>query len=111
MSGHVSRSVVAFLNRHVDHVVKLEFLLAVYGAPSATTTVPTAARQLDIPRGQVRAMADELAQDGVLRVSSDRIELAPTSVETRCAISDLASAYHRDRQVVLDVLRALGRAS
>ncbi|GEM_PF-5056663 len=111
MSGQVSRNVVAFLNKHVDHVVKLEFLLAVHAAPSATTTVPMAARQLDIPRGQVRTMADELAQDGVLRISSDRIELAPSSVETRWAISDLASIYGRDRQLVLDVLKSLGRTS
>lgn len=107
----VSQNVVAFLNNHVDHVVKLEFLLAVHAAPSATTTVPTAARMLDIPRSQVRAMADELAGEGVLRVSSDRIELAPASVDVRLAVSDLASIYHRDRQCVLDVLRSLGRAS
>jgi DNA-binding IclR family transcriptional regulator len=111
VSENVSRNVVEFLNMHVDHVVKLELLLAVHAAPSATTTIPTAARLLDISRGQVRAMADELAEEGVLRVSSDRIELAPASVEVRLAVSDLASIYHRDRQGVLDVLKALGRAS
>ncbi len=107
----VTRNVVVFLSNHVDHVVKLEFLLAVHAAPSATTTIPTAARLLDIPRGQVRAMAVELAEEGVLRVSSDRIELAPASIDVRLAVSDLASIYHRDRESVLEVLRALGRSS
>jgi DNA-binding IclR family transcriptional regulator len=109
--SNVTQNVVAFLNDHVDHVVKLEFLLAVHAAPCAATTIPTAARLLDIPRSQVRAMAGELAEGGVLRVSSDRIELAPASVDVRLAVSDLASIYHRDRQAVLDVLRALGRSS
>lgn len=109
--SNVSKHVVAFLNDHVDHVVKLELLLAVHAAPSATTTIPTAARLLDVSRSQVRAMADELEEKGVLRVTSDRIELAPASIDVRLAVSDLASIYHRDREGVLDVLRSLGRVS
>ena len=102
-------SVVAFLSEHVDHVVKLEFLLAVHAAPGSTTTIPLAARQLDVSRSQVRAMADELADEGLLRVSSDCLVLAPSRIEDRCAISDLATTYHRRRDLVLQVLTTLGR--
>lgn len=108
-AAHLPRSVVAFLSQHVDHVIKLELLLTVHAAPGSITTVPLAARQLDVSKSQIRAMADELADEGLLRVSSDRLELAPTKVEDRWAISDLASSYQRDRDLVLHVLEALGR--
>jgi hypothetical protein len=109
-SAHLPSSVIAFLNQHVDHIVKLEFLLTVHGAPSSTTTVPLAARQLDVSKSQIRAMADELADEGLLRVSSDRLELAPINVEDRRAISHLAFSYQRDRELVLQVLKVMGRS-
>lgn len=109
-SEFLPRSVIAFLNQHVDHVVKLELLLAVHAAPGSTTTIPIAARQLDVSKSQVRAMADELADEGLLRVSSNCLVLAPTRVEDRWAITDLAITYHRRRDLVLQVLRTLGRS-
>jgi hypothetical protein len=105
----IPRSVVAFLNEHVDHVVKLEFLLVVHAAPQSTTTVPDAARSLDVSRQQIRAMAEELATEGILRVSANFIELAPRELEDRWAIADLAHTYRGNREVVLEVLRGLGR--
>jgi DNA-binding IclR family transcriptional regulator len=105
------RSVVAFLHAHVDHVVKLKFLLVLHGAPGANLSFQRAARDLDVPKAQVRDMANELADDGLVRVSLDRLELSPSSIDDRLAISDLASWYARDRTLVLDVLRAMGRAS
>ena len=102
-------SVVAFLRAHVDHIVKLKFLLALHGAPSCTVSVPNVAHVLDIPKNQVRDMANELAEAGLLRISAEQLELTPPSIDDRLAISDLATWYVRDRKLVLDVLRALGR--
>jgi len=104
------RSVIAFLRTHVDHVIKLRFLLALHGAPGGIISIHVAARELDLPKAQVRDMANELAEDGLVRVSPDAIELVP-SIDDRLAIADLASWYARDRSLVLDVLRAMGRAS
>ena len=102
-------SVIAFLRSHVDHLVKLELLLVLHGAPSGTTSVPIVARELDVPKRQVRDMANELVEEDLVRVSSDRIELAPRSIDDRLAIADLATWYVRDREVIVDVLKALGR--
>lgn len=105
------RGVVSFLREHVDHVVKLRFLLVLHGAPSGMSSVPIAARALEVPKSQVRDMANELANDGLLRISADQLELAPRSIEDRLAIADLATWYAQDRAVILEVLRVLGRHS
>ena len=102
-------SVIAFLRTHVDHIVKLRFLVTLHGAPDGATTVWLVARVLDVTRSQVRDMANELADGNLVRVSTDYLELAPTSIDDRLAIADLASWYERERSVVLDALRALGR--
>lgn len=104
------RSVIAFLRAHVDHIVKLRLLLVLHAAPGTTISLQSAARELEIPRRQVRDMANELADDGLVRVSLDQLELAPSTIDDRLAIADLATWYSRDRALVLDVLRALGRA-
>jgi hypothetical protein len=109
MSDHLPRSVISFLRSYVDHIVKLRFLLVMHRAPSQVTSVPMAARELEVPKSQVRDMANELAEDGLVRISADRLELAPRSIEDRLAISDLAFWYTRDRAVLHEVLRALGR--
>ena len=109
MTAHLPRGVVAFLREHVDHVVKLRFLLVMHDAPSGMSSVPFAARALEVPKSQVRDMANELADDGLLRVSADRLELAPKSISDRLAIADLATWYAQDRGVILEVLRVLGR--
>jgi DNA-binding IclR family transcriptional regulator len=100
---------VSFLRRHVDHVVKLKFLVAMHSAPSGTTTVSLVARSLDVPKSQIRDMASELAEEGLLRVSSEQLELAPRSIDDRLALAELADWYVRDRSVVLSALQALGR--
>jgi hypothetical protein len=102
-------SAIGFLRAHVDHIVKLRFLLLLHEAPSSTISVGIGARSLDVPRRQVRDMAHELADDGIVRVSNDEIELAPSSIEDRLSIAEIASWYARDRGVVLEVLRGLGR--
>ena len=109
MEAALPRSVIAFLRSHIDHVVKLKFLVLLHGAPSGTLSVGIAARTLDVPRRQVRDMANELADDQLVRVSTDQLELAPSAIEDRLAIADLAHWYAHDRTVVFDVLRALGR--
>lgn len=108
-SARLPTHIVAFLHRHVDHVVKLEFLLAVHAAPSSATSLGRVARVLDVPRGQVRDMAHELASVGLMAVSVDEVRLASSSVDQRIALSDLASWYARERTLVLDVLRDFGR--
>ena len=110
-STELPKSVVAFLRTHVDHIVKLKFLVTLHSAPGGTTSVSLIARALDVPKSQVRDMANELADDKIVRVSTDYLELAPTSIDDRLAIADLASWYERDRSLVVDVLRALGRVS
>lgn len=102
-------SVVAFLRTHVGDVVKLRFLIVLHGVAGGTTSVGHIARVLDIPRSQVLDIAKELADDNLLRFSTDYLELAPTSIDDRLAIADLANCYARDRNAVLDVLRSLGR--
>jgi DNA-binding IclR family transcriptional regulator len=109
-STKLPMSVIAFLRTHVDHIVKLKFLVTLHCAPGGATSVSLVARALDVPKSQVRDMAAELADDNLVRVSTDHLELAPTSIDDRLAIADLASWYERDRGLVLDVLRALGRA-
>ena len=102
-------SVIAFMRAHVDHVVKLKFLVTLHSAPGGTTSVALVARVLDVPKSQVRDMANELADGNLVRVSTEYLELAPASIADRLAIADLASWYARDRNIVLDVLRTLGR--
>jgi DNA-binding IclR family transcriptional regulator len=103
------RAVVTFLRTHVDHVVKLKFLVAMHSAPSGTTTISFVARSLDVPKAQVRDMANELAEEGLLRVSSEQLELAPHSIDERLALAELADWYVRNRSAVLDAMHALGR--
>jgi hypothetical protein len=110
-STKLPMSVIAFLRAHVDHVVKLRFLVTLHGAPGGTTSVALLARALDVPKSQVRDMASELADDNLVRVSTDYLELTPPSIADRLAIADLASWYARDRSAIYDVLRALGRAA
>lgn len=111
MSPHdqLPRSALSFLRTHVDHVVKLRFLLFLHSAPNGTSTIGSAARALQVSKRQVRDMADELAGDRLLRVTDETLELAPASIEDRLAIADLADSYSQDRNLVLDALRALGR--
>ena len=104
-------SVIDFLCTYVDHVVKLRFLITLDSAPGGTTSVSLVARALDVPKSQVRDIATELANDRLVRISTDYLELAPASIDNRLAIADLASWYARDRNKVLDVLRALGRVA
>jgi hypothetical protein len=104
-------SVVAFMRAHVDHVGTLKLLVTLHSAPGGTTSVALAAAALDLSKSQVRDMANELADDNLVRVTTDYLELAPTSIADRLAIADLASWYERDRNLVLDVLRALGRVA
>jgi hypothetical protein len=101
--------VISFLREHVDHVVKLRFLLALHRAPSRVTTTGIMARAIDVPKSQVRDMANELVDGGIVRVSADHIELAPMSIGDRLALADLVDCYERDRAAILDALRALGR--
>lgn len=54
-------------------------------------------------------MAAELAAAQLIHVADNQLELAPSSIDDRLAIADLASWYARDRNLVLDVLRELGR--
>lgn len=104
------RSVISFVRVHVDHVVKLQFLLGVHSAPNGTTSISAIARILDVPKAQVRDMANELAGEGVLRVSAERVELTPRTIDERLALADLADAYARNREAVLDLLKMLRRA-
>jgi DNA-binding IclR family transcriptional regulator len=109
----VPRSVVLFMRAHVDHVVKLQFLLMLHAAPNGTATVRAMALALGVPKAQVRDMANELVDDGLLRVSADELELAPASIDDRLAVADLAETYARDRSAVLELLAAMvgGRRS
>ena len=109
MISNLPPSVVAFLRAHVDHVVKLRLLVTLHNAPRATSSISFVARALHVTRSQVRDMANELADDGLVRISMDDVELAPTSSDDRLAIADLTTWYERDRAQVLDVLRVLGR--
>jgi DNA-binding IclR family transcriptional regulator len=104
------RSVLGFLREHVDHVVKLRFLLVLHSAPSGTTTFGLVARAIDVPKRQIRDMANELLEEGLVRVSAEHIELAPRSIDDRLAISDLADCYAKKRDAVMEAMRALGRA-
>lgn len=101
------RSVISFLRAHVDHVVKLRFLLLLHAAPSGTSTVKVMALALDVSKSQVRDMANELVDDGLLRVAADKLELAPTSIDDRLALAELAEAYARDRRSVLELLAVI----
>jgi DNA-binding IclR family transcriptional regulator len=101
-------SVVSFLRAHVDHVVKLRFLLAMHASPTSTSTVSLVSRSLDIPKSQVRDMANELVEERLLRATDDVLELA-LNIEERLALSDLATCYTRDRAAVLSALRGMGR--
>jgi hypothetical protein len=104
------RNVVTFLRTHVDHSIKLRFLLALHSAPSGATSLSLFARAVDVPKNQIRDMAHELAADVLVRVSHEQIELAPMAIEDRLAIADLVDWYRRDRDTVMGALRALGRA-
>lgn len=97
------------MRAHVDHVVKLRFILFLHGAPSGATSINIAARSLDLPKSQIRDMANELAAEHLVQVAENQLELAPPSIDDRLAIADLASWYARDRALVFDVLRELGR--
>lgn len=107
----LTRSVVGFLHSYVDHLEKLKLLLALHGAACSTVSVHLAARQLELSKRQVRDMACELVEDGLVRMSGDDVELAPRSIADRLAIADLAHAYAHNRSMLLDVLQALRRAS
>jgi DNA-binding IclR family transcriptional regulator len=109
--AQLPRSVIGFLRAYVDHIEKLKLLLALYRAAGRTVSVYTVARELDLPRLQVRDMANELADDGLVCVAGDELELAPTSKADRLAIADLATAYAERRHVIHDTLRELRRAS
>jgi hypothetical protein len=74
------------------------------------TTVGLMARAINVPKSQVRDMANELVAEGLALVSADHIELAPATIDERLALSDLVDCYGRDRAVVIAALRALGRA-
>ena len=101
------RAVISFLRAHVDHVVKLRFLLAMHSAPNGTATVKAIAQALDVPKAQVRDMASELVDEGLLRMAAEQLELAPASIEERLALAELADSYARNRGAVLEVLHAL----
>ncbi len=99
------RSVVSFVRAHVDHVVKLQFLLVMHSAPNGTTSMRAMAQTLDVPKAQVRDMANELVDEGLLRISAEQLELAPRTIDERLALSDLADSYARDRDAVLELVQ------
>jgi hypothetical protein len=101
------KHVISFLVAHVDHRVKLDFVLLLHRV--SATPLSIAASKLDLPKAQVRDMADELAREGLVRIDGDRLELAPLTIDDRLAILDLATWYTLDRGRILDVLRTLGR--
>jgi hypothetical protein len=103
------RAVTAFLKEHVQSFATLRFLLAMHSAPGGTTTLTLVARALALPKQEVLDVANEAANQGLIRVNSEHLELAPISIEDRLALADLAHWYGREREVVLAALRALGR--
>jgi hypothetical protein len=94
----------------VDHVVKLKFLLAMHSAQNGTSTVALLSRALEVSKGQVRDMANELIDERLLRRADDELELT-LNIEERMALANLASLYTRDRGAVLQLLQALGRGA
>lgn len=102
------RAVTAFMKAHVGDMVQLRFLLALHSAPGGITTVTAMSRATDITTAQVRQLAADAMRRGLVRVAGEQLELAPSTIDDRLALADLASWYTRDRSVVLDALRALG---
>jgi hypothetical protein len=98
---------MSFLVAHIDHRTKLDFILLMHRQASAPLWI--VASELGIPKPQVREMADELVLAGILRITGDKLELAPQSPEIRLAIVDLVTWYAIDRARVFHVLRSLGR--
>jgi DNA-binding GntR family transcriptional regulator len=105
--SHIPRSVIAFLRDHVDHAVKLRLLVLLHAAPDATSRVPSLASILDASRAQVRDMANELAADGLVRVSGDEVQLAPASIDQRLAIAEVARSYASNRPALLSLLEVI----
>ena len=101
------RSVISFVRAHVDHEVKLRFLLALHSAPNGSSNVKSMAHALDVPKAQVRDMANELIDEGLLRMAAEQLELAPASIEERLALAELADSYAQNRGAVLELLAAL----
>jgi len=105
-------SVVGFLRTYVDSLEKLMLLLLVHRAANGTVSVPVAASLVDVSINQARSIAAELADRGLVRVSSaDQIELTVPSIEDRLALADLSAWYIQDRAIVLDALVALRRSA
>ena len=102
------RAVTAFLKTHVGDMVQLKFLLTMHSAPGATMSISMMSRALDVPATRGRELAADAMRRGLVRVTGDQIELAPTTIDDRLALADLAYWYGRDRTVILDALRALG---
>lgn len=96
----------------MDSFEKLQLLLLLHNAPGGITSVPVAARLIDVSMSQVRRLATDLAEGGLVRHSkTDLIELAIGSIEERLALADLAQSYVKDRGVVLGRLAALKRST
>ncbi|MBL9017069.1 MAG: hypothetical protein JNL83_22980 [Myxococcales bacterium] len=104
---HIPKSVIDFVQTYVDDVVELRLLVTLHGAPDGTQTVQRIALDLDLPAAQVRDAADDLVGDGLIRASSDQLQLAPSSISDRLALADLAGLYAADRAAVLGLLAAI----
>ncbi len=106
-------SVVGFMKTYIDSLEMLMLLLLVHRAPSGTISVPIAARLVDIPIAETRAIARALADRALVRLSSqpELIELTLPSIDDRLALADLASCYEENRAVVLDALVAIVRTT
>ena len=102
------RAVTAFLKTHIGDMVQLKFLLTMHSAPGAIMSIGMMSRALDVPPPRSRELASDAMKRGLVRVTGEQIELAPTTIDDRLALADLAYWYGRDRTVILDALRALG---
>jgi hypothetical protein len=100
------RNVIAFLCAHIDHVVKLKLVLYLHQNLGRGPSMATTSHVLGVSASQVRDMANELAADGLLRVSDDQLELVPT-IDDRLTLADLAAWYAIDSRLVIDILRAI----
>ena len=101
------KSVTTFLKAYVADAGHLRFLLAMHSAPGGTTSLSLLARALDLAKNDVRELASAASGHGLIRMSSERLELSPTSIADRLALAELAQWYGRARTVVLDALHAL----
>jgi hypothetical protein len=105
--AELSPALRALLDDKLDTLEKLEVVLALADAPSATASVADLALQLQVGHEVLRQVVDEIARSGLVAVAEDAVTLRATA-EEQPLLAQAANIYAHNRHEMMRIMTRVG---